>query len=93
MSQSSNSDDPLQAIARVLLWCFVMSMALLLLWSCLIVFAGDMIYGVHSRFLDMTRQQFNLVHYALMVATKVGVFVLFLFPYVAIRLVQRAAKR
>ncbi len=51
--------------------------------------AGNLAYRVHSSFFPMTRHEFDLIHYCGMLITKVALFILFLCPYLGIRLVLK----
>lgn len=84
---NSNVSEMLEVISRVLIRCVVMGVMALLFWGGVLLVSGDFIYGIHSRFVPMSRGQFNVVHYAGMLATKAAVSLLFLFPYIALRLV------
>jgi len=89
MSNSSNTDQMLEVIGQVLIRCVVMGVVALLIWWAGLAFMGDLVYGLHSKLIPMTRQQFNVIHYTGMLTTKAAVSLLFFFPYIAIRLVIR----
>jgi hypothetical protein len=93
MNGSANLDESLRVVATILLWCFGLGMALLLVWFGLLVFLGDFVYDVHARFFQIPRQQFDTLHYLAMMLTKIGLFNLFLFPYVGIRVALRKRSR
>ena len=82
--------DQLEYLARVLIRCFLLSVALLAFWGVCYLVIGDWGYGFHSRFFEMTRQQFDLIMYCGMAFVKLSAFVFFLIPYIALRLVLRA---
>lgn len=79
----------LRLIAAVLWRCVVFCVALLLLWFLIIVTAGDLVYGLHSRWFELTRHDFDLVFYAGMGLLKVFMITFFLAPCIAIHLVLR----
>ena len=80
----------LELVAQVLIRCFVGGVLLVLIWWFVVCVAmGDWIHGVHSLWFDMSRQQFDLIHYCGIAATKTIIFLAFLVPYVCIRLVLR----
>ncbi|UCF42795.1 MAG: hypothetical protein JSV99_09425 [Planctomycetota bacterium] len=87
MDEIKNVDNLLDAIGRVLIRCFVMGVALMLVWLGFLVLAGDFAYKVHSRFIEVSREQFNCIQYAALAITKGCIFLYFLLPYIAIRLV------
>ena len=93
MNGSANLDESLRVVATILLWCFGLGLVLLLMWFGLLVFMGDFVYNVHARFFQISRQQFDSLHYLAMILAKMAVFGLFLFPYVGIRVVLRKTRR
>lgn len=92
MSASDGLNDTLDAVSRVLLWCFIFATALALFWFCMMVLAGDWVYGMQSWFITMTREQFDLIMYSALASVKMATFFLFLFPCIGIRLVLRGRK-
>jgi hypothetical protein len=89
MSNSCNTDQMLEVTSQILIRCVVIGVVVLLFWWAGLAFMGDLVYSLHSKLTPVTRQQFNVVHYAGMLATKAAVSLLFFFPYLAIRLVIR----
>ena len=87
MCNTGNKNEILEVVGQVLIRCVVMGVIVLLLWWGGLAFMGDLVYCVHSKLAPITRQQFNVIHYAGMLTTKAAVSLLFLFPYIAIRLV------
>ncbi|MHC4107469.1 MAG: DUF6868 family protein [Planctomycetota bacterium] len=81
----------MESRARVLIWCFALSVALLIIWFVFYLLIGDWGYSVHSKMFDeLTRRDYELINYCGMAVMKLFVFVVFLIPYLAIRLVLRA---
>ena len=89
MCNSSNVDEMLEVISQVLIRCVVMGIVVLLIWWAALASMGDLAYSVHSGLIPLSRQHFNVIHYAGMLATKAVVSLLFCFPYIAIGLVIR----
>ena len=81
--------DMLNTIARVLMWSFAMGVIGMMLWLLVLLYGSDLAYQVHSEFFGISRAQFALVHYAGLLMTKVAISVLFLFPYVGIKMALR----
>jgi len=90
MSQSHETSNLLDAVAKVLLRCFVLGYLFLLLWFGGYLVAGDFIYRLNSRLFGVTQHEMNLMHFFGMALVKLILFVFFLFPYVSIRLVLRS---
>ncbi len=91
MNHSSNLSDVLNAVAAILLWCFGLGAALMLLWLGMLLLAGDLIYDFHGRWFQISRERFDALHYQGLVLAKVALFWLFLLPYVGIKMVLRKA--
>jgi hypothetical protein len=90
MDNSNNTNEMLEVTGQVLIRCLVMGIFVLFFWWGALSLAGDLAYNVHSKLvLSVSRQQFNIIHYTGMLMTKMAISVLFLFPYIAIRLVIR----
>lgn len=87
MIESKDVNDLLDAIAKVLIRCFGFGIAILCLWFLIIVVASDFVYRFHSTWFDISKQQFDAIHYTGMAITKTIVVVFFLLPYISIRMV------
>ena len=93
MSNLNNANEMLGVIGQVLIRCFVMGLLVLLFWLGALALGGDLAYSVHAKIVPISREQFYVIHYAGGLMTKATVFFLFLFPYIAIRLVIRNRQR
>ena len=89
MHDSNNANEMLEVTGQVLIRCFVMGLIVLFFWLGALMLAGDLAYSVHVKIAPISREQFYLINYAGGLMTKATVFILFLFPYIAIRLVIR----
>ena len=78
----------LDAVAKVLLRCFVLGFLFLLLWFVVYLAGGDAIYRQGTWF-DLTPHEVNVIHYCGMGLVKGCVLLFFFFPYIGIRLVLR----
>jgi len=88
---SDQTTDLLEAIAKILLRCWIFGVILLLFWWGAITLAGDLTLGVHGDMFDLDRPQLNVIHYCGMMLTKLVVGVFFFIPWVSIRMVLRKA--
>ena len=70
-----------------------MGVLVLFLWLGALVLMGDFAYSFNSKIVPISRQQFDIINYAGMLMTKGAIHVLFLFPYIAIRLVIRKRRK
>ncbi len=74
------------ALAAVLLKCFLVSfLALVFVWI-LILFQGDFFYHIQTFFIDVPRLDFDLFLLYSLTLMKVLIFVFFLFPFIALKL-------
>ena len=87
MSQAlpENTIATLDAIADILLRCFIITVgAMLFTWGVSLVF-GDFILTVHNHFVEITRKEFDLFFLYVMTFMKSLNVLFFLFPFVAIK--------
>lgn len=79
----------LDAVAAILLRCFVLTViAMLFVWA-VVFLMGDGIYQMHAGLFDLTRKEFNLFLLYFLTFIKSLNVVFCLIPYVAIKLVLR----
>ena len=78
----------LEAIARVLLRCFVLGFLLLLLWAASHMFLSGPIYA-QGKWFGLSPHEVDVIHYSGMAFVKMCVLLFFVFPYISIRLVLR----
>jgi hypothetical protein len=89
MADAADTRDALRTVARVLMWCILLSGAILVLWFGMLVLAGEWVYRMHAQFFPVSREHFAFLHYGGLALLKSAVIVLFLVPYAAIRIVLR----
>jgi hypothetical protein len=85
-SSPADFQKSMDAVAGILIRCFLGGMALLVVWFAMFAFAGDWIYQVHSRWFQIPRQTFDAIHYTGMAVTKIAVILFFLLPWLAVKL-------
>ncbi|WP_028866146.1 DUF6868 family protein [Psychromonas aquimarina] len=73
-------------ICDVLVWCALINIMLLLFWVLWLALAHDLVYRVHCRWLKLSVERFDAVHYAGMLFFKVCIFVFNIVPYIALRI-------
>ena len=84
---SESTREFFETLAKVLLRCWVFGFALVLLWFGL--FLGNVYYEIHGKIFNLSQHELELMHYGGMGLTKLFVFVFFLFPWLAIKLVLK----
>ena len=87
MTEPKNVNELFGTLAKILLRCFVLGYSLLLLWFVLYMAAGD--FGIGDKLFGVTPHEVDVINYCGMAVVKIAVILLFLFPYIAIRLVLR----
>ena len=75
----------IEILCRFHLGCLGINYGILLLWFGVFVVAHDALYRLHTRWFRISMAQFDAVHYAGMAVYKIGVLLLNLVPYVALR--------
>lgn len=76
-----------ELLRSILGWCTVINFGLLLWWALFILLAHDWVYRMHSRWIKLSVEQFDAIHYAGMAFFKIIVFVFNLVPYIALWIV------
>ena len=89
MTETRNTGELLDALAKVLLRCTVMGLLLVLIWFGVHALAGERIYSVVSGLFGLTRHEMDLIDYCGIVWVKCCTLLFFLIPYLAIRMVGR----
>lgn len=92
MEQSASIKAFFECTARVLIWSFLMGVALLMIWFLFFAFGVEWVYSVQSRWFDMGKSSFYIINYCGMGLLKLSLIVFFLFPYLAIRIALRKSK-
>jgi hypothetical protein len=77
-----------EQIRDVLAWCSVINIGLLLWWFLLFALAHDFVYRIHGKWFKLTVERFDAIHYAGMAFFKIGIFLLNIVPYLALRIVM-----
>ena len=77
----------IETLRSFLLGCLGINYGILMLWFVVFIVAHDALYRLHARWFRISVAQFDAVHYAGMAVYKIGVLLLNLVPYVALRMV------
>jgi hypothetical protein len=76
----------MEQVQSALLWSAGLNYGVLLLWFALFAGARGWVRRVHGRWFTLSDERFDALHYGLMGAYKLGIFLLFLGPWAALRL-------
>jgi hypothetical protein len=80
----------IKMVGKALLWCAVINYGILLVWFLFFVLAHDWMYLLHSRWFHLSVEQFDMLHYGGMSIFKLGIILLNVVPYIALRIARRA---
>jgi len=92
MNESLSFISDLKVLSSILIRCFVIGVVFITLWFIFFLFGGDAGYTIHARLFQISRHEYDLLNYYGMAFVKGCNFLLFLFPYIAIRMVLRRRK-
>ncbi len=84
MVESVVSVDRLATVFGI---CALLTWGFLLLWLVIYFSMSNFTFRVHSRMFGITRQQYEVANYCGMGLLKLAAFVLFVVPYVALKIV------
>jgi hypothetical protein len=73
-------------LRRLLLWCALINYGILLVWFLFFMAAHDSMYLLHRTWFQLSVDQFDMLHYAGMAIYKIGIILLNLVPYLALRI-------
>ena len=76
-------------ITKILGTCFLLAFGLLSLWFFGFMVAGDFAFRIHANWFSLDRVTFNVMNYYGMAFLKMVAILLFLFPYIALKIVGR----
>ena len=76
----------IELLRSVLGWCAILNLLLVTVWFALFLTLHDRMYAWHTRWFRLSVETFDAIHYAGMAWYKVATWLLFIFPYVALRL-------
>jgi len=88
----TKQNTSLDTAAGMFLRCFVLSICLMLLWFVFYLAAADWAYSIHSRWFEIDRHNFDVMHYYGMGIIKIASFLFFLLPFISIKLILRKKK-
>jgi hypothetical protein len=92
MNESSSVISDLEVLSGILIRCFVIGVVFITLWFIFFLLGGDEGYTLHALLFQITRHEYDLLNYYGMAFVKGLNFLLFLFPYLAIKMVLRRRK-
>jgi hypothetical protein len=82
----------IETLRAALLWSAVINYGILLVWFLFFILAHDWMYLFHVRWFHLSVEQFDMLHYAGMSIYKIGIILLNVVPYIALRICQRSSQ-
>ncbi len=77
----------LELLHETLGWCTAINIAVLFYWFLMFTLAKDWVYQFHRKwFQEVSKKDFEVVHYTLMGQYKLIIFIFNLSPYVALHI-------
>ena len=76
----------LEIVRSSLAWCIVINMGLLIWWFLFFTMAHDWMYRMHTKWFKLSVDAFDTIHYSGMGLFKIGIILLNLVPYLALRI-------
>ena len=73
-------------LADFLLYCALVNYSILIIWFLAFVFAKGWMKSLHGRWFTLSDQSFDAMHYGSMAVYKIGILLLNLAPYIALKL-------
>ena len=77
----------LELIRAALGWCTIINWGILLLWVIFLRLGHDFTYNMHSKWVRVPAEEFDVIHYKGMAHYKIGITLFNLVPYLALRIV------
>lgn len=76
----------LEHLRQFFLWGTVLTAAFLVLSLVIVGYASEWVYQIHSRWAPISREAFHIAIYCFLGAIKMVLFLFYLIPYLALRL-------
>ena len=84
-----NDQRMLERIGNLFGICFLLSLGLLFLWLGIYLAIGGLAFDIQSEIFGVSKEDFVRLNYFGLTFTKVVAFVFFLFPYLAVKILNR----
>lgn len=69
-----------------LLYCTLINYVILLIWFFAFIFAKSWMKKLHRQWFNLSDQNFDAIHYSAMAVYKIGILLLNLVPFIALKL-------
>lgn len=92
-AMQESTRDFFDTLAKVLLRCWIISFGLGVFSFFIFMLTGEIIDDIHGKMFGLTPHELDLIIYCGLGLFKLFVFIFFLFPWIAIRMVLRKSKQ
>jgi len=79
----------METIERLTIRCFFLGIAFVVIWFLFCV-SGDWLYETHSKWFELSKHEFTVIHYSGLMFAKACIFLFFLVPYIACKWAGKA---
>ena len=73
----------METIEKLTIRCFIIGLVFMLFWFFMYLAAGNWMYEIHSKWFELSKHEFAVVHYCGLAFMKICIFLFFLVPYIA----------
>ena len=77
----------IELMRDVFMWCAIINIGLMLFSFLFLCLGHDLVYRVHTKWFQITKEQFDALWYALLGFYKICIFLFNIVPYVALCIV------
>lgn len=77
----------IETLRSFFLGCTLINYGILIVWYLFFTMGRDALHRLHARWFRLSAETFDAIHYAAMAAYKIGILLLNLVPYLALRFV------
>lgn len=86
-------DISLPHLTRFFGTCTLLAFGFMMFWFLMYLAAGDLAYSIHARLFSIERPLYEQLNYYGMAIFKMLTFLLFLIPYIALKIIGRGQER
>jgi hypothetical protein len=76
---------PIGFLREFFFWCGVVNYGVLVCWFIALLIARAGLYRLHAKWFQLSPAQFDAINYSAMAAYKIGILLLNVAPYIAVR--------
>jgi len=77
----------IQTLTAFFMWCTIINSGILFLWAMLFLLVPNLLYRTQSKWISISRENFDLVFYSFMGVFKVFIIIFNLVPWLALLII------